>query len=179
MKNSVALFAAAAVVVMLGVVYATAQMPIPKPAPELAKLDFLAGHWVMEGDMKPGPMGPGGKMTSTGESRWVEGKFFMVENAKFSGANFEGTTLAVIGYDPEKKVYTYNEFNSMGEATQSTGTVDGDTWTWTSEENMGGQMMKGRYSMKVLSPTEYTFKFELSKDGTNWTPAMDGKATKK
>jgi len=67
----------------------------------------------------------------------------------------------------------------MGEATQSTGTVDGDTWTWTSEENMGGQLMKGRYSMKVLSPTEYTFKFELSKDGTTWTTAMDGKATKK
>ena len=44
---------------------------------------------------------------------------------------------------------------------------------------MGGQTIKGRYTMKVLSPTSYTFKYEMSKDGTNWTTVMDGKSTKK
>ena len=39
--------------------------------------------------------------------------------------------------------------------------------------------MKGRYTMKVLSPTSYTMKYELSQDGSNWTTAMEGKATKK
>lgn len=179
MKRPLALFAAATVAVTLCAVSVTAQMPVPKPAPELAKLDFLAGHWAMEADLKPGPMGPGGKMTSSGDAHWMEGKFFLVENAKFNSANFEGTALSVIGYDSDKKVYTYTEFNSMGEATNSTGTVNGDTWTWMGEENMGGQMIKGRYTMKVLSPTEYTFKFEFSQDGTNWMAAMDGKATKK
>lgn len=38
-----------------------AQMEMPKPAPELKKLDFLAGTWTMDGDSKPGPMGPGGQ----------------------------------------------------------------------------------------------------------------------
>ena len=56
----------------------------------------------------------------------------------------DGTSLAVMGYDPEKKVYTYNEFNSMGQATKSEGTVDGNTWTWTGDENFGGQAFKGR-----------------------------------
>ena len=59
------------------------------------------------------------------------------------------------------------------------GTVDGDTWTWLSDEHMGGMAMKGRFTMKVLSPTSYNMKFELSQDGTNWTTAMEGKATKK
>jgi len=37
---------------------ARAQMEIPKPAPELTKLDYFAGTWTTEGDIKPGPMGP-------------------------------------------------------------------------------------------------------------------------
>jgi len=158
---------------------AVAQMPTPKPAPELSKLDFLAGNWITDTDMKPGPMGPGGKMTSKGEAHWMEGKFFLVMHSKFTGAMGDGMALAVMGYDPEKKVYTYNDYDSMGQAGRSTGTVDGDTWTWTSDENMGGQSFKGRYTMKVLSPTSYTFQYEMSKDGTNWTTVMDGKATKK
>ncbi len=34
--------------------------------------------------------------------------------------------MAVMGYDPEKKVYTYNEYNSMGQINHSEGTVSGD-----------------------------------------------------
>ena len=156
-----------------------AQMPTPKPAPELSKLDYLAGDWISDGDMKPGPMGPGGKMSSTDEVHWMDGKFFLVMHSKFKGAMGDGMALAVMGYDPEKKVYTYNEFNSMGQVNHSEGTVDGDTWTWTSDEKMGDQTFKGRYTMKVASPTSYTFKFEMSKDGTEWATVMDGKSTKK
>jgi Protein of unknown function (DUF1579) len=158
---------------------AMAQMPMPKPAPELSKLDFLAGNWTTDLDMKPGPMGPGGKMTSTDEAQWMDGKFFLVMHSKFKGAMGDGTSVSVFGYNPDKKVYTYNDFNSMGQAGYSEGTVGGDTWTWTSDEKIGDQTFKGRYSMKVLSPTSYTFKYEMSKDGTEWTTVMDGKSTKK
>jgi len=156
-----------------------AQMPMPKPAPEVSKLDYLAGDWISEGDMKPGPMGPGGKITSTDQVKWMDGKFFIVMNSKFKGAMGDGTALAVMGFDPDKKVYTYNEYNSMGQVNHSEGTITGDTWNWTSDENMGGQTFKGRYTMKVLSPTAYSFKYEVSQDGTSWTTVMDGKSTKK
>jgi hypothetical protein len=172
-------FACLLAIIFVGVVAATAQMPMPKPAPELAKLDYLAGTWTSAADLKPSPFGPGGKMTSTDEARWMEGKFFLVMHSKFTSAMGDGTSLAIFGYDPEKKVYTYNEFNSMGQANHSEGTVDGDTWTWNSDENMGGQAFKGRFTMKALNPTSYTYKFEVSQDGTNWTTAMEGKATKK
>jgi hypothetical protein len=135
---------------------AVAQMPMPKPAPELSKLDYLVGNWTTEGDMKPGPMGPGGEFTTTDQLQWMEGKFFLVMHSKFGGAMGEGMSLAVFGYDPERKVYTYNEYDSMGQAERSLGTVDGDTWTWNSDENMGGQSFKGRYTMKAVSPTTYS-----------------------
>jgi Protein of unknown function (DUF1579) len=164
---------------VLVAIAAVAQMPMPKPAPELAKLDYLAGNWIGDADLKPGPMGPGGKMTSTDEAHWMDGKFFLVMHSKFGGAMGDGTSLAIFGYDPDKKVYTYNEYNSMGQAEHSEGTINGDTWTWNSDENMGGQTFKGRFTMKVLTATSYTYKFEMSQDGTNWTTVMDGKATKK
>jgi hypothetical protein len=166
-------------VTILIAISAVAQMPMPKPAPELAKLDYLAGNWIGDGDMKPGPMGPGGKITSTDNAQWMDGKFFMVMHSKFKGAMGDGSSTAFFGYNPDKKVYTYNEFNSMGQATYSEGTVNGDTWNWTSDEDMGGQKFKGRFTMKVLTPTSYTYKFEMSQDGTSWTTVMEGKATKK
>jgi hypothetical protein len=44
---------------------------------------------------------------------------------------------------------------------------------------MGGMIMKGRFTMKIVSPTSYTYKFELSQDGSSWNVFMDGKASKK
>jgi len=164
---------------MFFAIAAMAQMPMPKPAPELAKLDYLAGNWISDGDLKPGPFGPGGKVSSTDNASWMEGKFFLVMHSKFAGAMGSGSSTAYFGYNPDKKVYTYNEFNSMGQAEYSEGTIDGDTWTWTSDENMGGQKFKGRFTMKVLTPTSYSYKYEMSQDGTNWTTGMEGKATKK
>lgn len=157
----------------------SAQMGPPAPAPELKKLDFMAGNWSSEGTMNPGPGMPGGKFTFTSHAEWMDGNYFLVEHSDMDlGAMGKGKELAILGYDPDKKVYTYHAFNSMGEAEDSTGTVDGDTWTWTSDEHMNGMTMKGRFTMKVLSPTSYTMKFELSQDGTKWMTGMEGKATK-
>lgn len=159
---------------------AQAQMGPTTPAPELKKLDFMAGDWTSEGDMKPSPGMPGGKFSISSHAEWMEGTFFLVEHSNADMAAMgKFKELAVMGYDPDRKVYTYHAFNSMGQDETSAGTVDGDTWTWLSDEHFGGTTMKGRFTMKVLSPTSYTMKFELSPDGTNWMTAMEGKATKK
>lgn len=157
-----------------------AQMGQMTPAPELSKLAFMAGEWTTEGTMNPSPGMPGGKFSSTSHAEWMPGNFFLVEHGEFNmGPMGTGKELAIMGYDSDKKVYTYHAFNSMGEAEYSVGTVSGDTWTWLSDENMGGKAMKGRFTMKVLSPTAYTMKFEISPDGMNWMTGMEGKATKK
>jgi len=159
---------------------ARAQAPAPPtPAPELKKLDYFVGKWKMDGEAKPGPMGPGGKMTMTQENAWMDGNFFVVGHSKFEAPGMgSGVATSYTGYKPDEKVYTYDEFNSMGEAEHSTGTLDGDTWTWLGEQKMGPQSMKGRFTMKIASPTSYTFKFEMSQDGSAWTTVMDGTATK-
>jgi hypothetical protein len=157
---------------------ALAQMEMPKPGPEHKKLDMFAGSWTLDGDMKASPMGPGGKMTETEKCAWMEGGFFVVCNSIFKSSMGDGTGISVMGYSADDKAYTYREFNSWGEFDDSKGSVDGDTWTWTSDEKMGPNTMKGRFTMKIVSPTSYNFMFEMSQDGTKWTTIMDGRATK-
>ena len=171
---------AIAIATILLIAAASAQPPAPKPGPELKKLDYFAGDWTSEGDSKPGPMGPGGKMTMKQDAKWMDGGFFVVMHSDYkSPAMGDGSGMSFLGFDPQDKVYTYDEFNSQGEAVHAKGTVEGDTWTWMSDMKMGPQTAKGRFTEKILSPTAYTFKFEMSMDGTTWITVMDGKATKK
>jgi len=153
-------------------------MEIPKPAPELKKLDYFTGSWILDGEIKPGPMGPGGKMTETERCKWMDGNFFLEIASDFKSSMGNGTGVAYMGWNSDDKVYTYDAFNSMGEAEHAKGTLDGDTWTWGSEDRMNGQMVKTHFIIKQLSPTSYSFKFDMSLDGSTWTTAMEGKATK-
>ena len=165
---------------LLTAVSLQAQAP-PPPAPELQKLDFMTGHWTAEGTATMGPPGTAStKWTQTSDGEWMDGKYFMITHSDADlGPMGKSKEIAVYGYDSDNKVYTYTAFDSMGQAEKATGTVNGDTWTWTSDEKMGGITMKGRFTMKITSATSYNFMFEMSQDGTKWTSVMEGKATKK
>jgi hypothetical protein len=152
--------------------------PPASPPPELKKLDYFVGTWKSIGDLKPSPMGPGGKVTGTDHVEWMTGHFFLVFHSNESSPMGKGLGTAYMGYNAEDKNYTFDAFNSMGEAEHAKGTADGNTWTWTSTDKMGGQVMKGRYTITVVSPTAYNFKYELAPEGGNYSTVMDGKATK-
>ena len=156
----------------------SAQMAPPKPGPELKRLDYFAGTWAVEGDMKPSQFGPGGKMTEVEHNDWEQGGFFLFCKLEFKSAMGDGTGLSIMGYDPGNKVYSYDSFNSWGEAEHAKGTVSGDTWTWTSESKMMGKPTQTRFTVKELPPASYTFKFEMAGADGAWATVMDGKATK-
>ena len=151
----------------------------PKPGPEHKKLDVFVGSWMIDGEVKPGSMGPGGKVTEYEKCEWMEGGFYVICHTDFKSAMGNGTGISIMGYSSEDKAYTYREFNSWGEFTDSKGSLDGDTWSWINDEKMGSTPTKGKFTMKITSATSYTFSFELSQDGTKWTTVMDGKAAKK
>jgi Protein of unknown function (DUF1579) len=160
---------------------AMAQMGGP-PGPEVKKLDYFIGTWNTEGTIAQGPWGMGGKFSSTETSQWMAGNFFVESHSDFkmpSEVGGEGKAVGFMGYDAEANTYTFDQFNSQGRRENSKGTVRGDTWTWTSSANYGGQDIEQKMTIKTVSPTSYTLKFEISMDGKNWIPFMDGKATKK
>lgn len=152
--------------------------PTPTPGPEQKNLAYFIGNWKLEGEIKPGPMGPGGKFTSTEHDEWLPGGFFVVGHSQGTSSMGKEIALAIYGYDSTKKVYTFDEFNNAGQTVHATGAFDGKVWTWSSESTMGGQNMKGRFILTETSPTAYDFKFELSQDGNTWSEVFTGKGSK-
>lgn len=152
----------------------------PKPTAEHQKMGYFVGTWSMTGEMKPGPLGPGGKMSGTETCEWFEGGFSLV--CKTQGTSPMGTSkgLSFMGYNADEKVYTHYGVDNtpMNMVTVPKGTVAGDTWTFTDEPMMGGKKIKSRFVMKT-SPKSYAFAWEIEEAPGKWTTMMDGTATKK
>jgi hypothetical protein len=182
MRRRVNLIAAAVVIALVGFQFAVAaQAPqAPKPGPEHQRLEYFVGKWTSEGEMKPGPMGPGGKITSSDTCEWFEGKFAVVCRSEGTTPMGPSKGLGILGYSPEEKVYTYSGVDNSG-MTMTTiprGTVQGNTWTYNDESMMGGKKVKTRVTIKEASPTAYTFKMEMQNPDGTWAPMMEAKNTK-
>jgi Protein of unknown function (DUF1579) len=154
----------------------------PKPGLEVKKLDYFVGRWSTEGMIAQGPWGAGGKIGWTETTEWMSGNFFVIGHWDFKmppELGGDGKEIFLIGYDTNQNVYTFDAFSSQGRHQASRGTVSGDVWAWMSEAVYDGQNTKQKMTMKILSPTSYSLKFEVSLDGTAWMTFMEGKATKK
>jgi len=160
---------------------AMAQMGGP-PGPEVKKLEYFVGTWTTEGTIEQGPWGMGGKFTATGTADWLPGNFFVQTHSESKmppEIGGDNKAVLIMGYDTQQNTYTSDRYSSLGQHETSKGTLSSDTWTWTSTSNYGGMEIQGKMTVKTLSPTSYTMKYEISMDGKNWMPFMDGKATKK
>lgn len=150
----------------------------PRPAPELEKLAYFLGPWSNEGEIKEGPMGPGGAVQGRDLCRWMPGNFFVGCMMQRKGPMGMMSVQGVLGYDTEKKVYQWWSFDNLGQAQTATGTLKDGTWTWSGESKMGGKTVKTRYTMLNTTPEAYAYRWESSPDGKTWTTLMTGKVTK-
>jgi hypothetical protein len=164
---------------------AAAQTPAPaapKPGPEHENLKYFVGKWTTTGDEKPSPMGPGGKFTMNDNCELFTGGFFVVCRSSGKRAGGDAHSLGILGYDNQKKVYTYAGVDStMGDHMDGgEGKKEGDVWTYTNTMDMGeGKKMQGRYIMSGFTPNSYNFKFEMAPEGSsNWQTVMEGKSTR-
>src|SRR5688500_9895070 len=134
----------------------------PAPGPEHKKLGFFVGKWSVEGELKPGPMGPGGKYTASDTCEWFEGGYSVICRSEGKLPTGPAKSIGILGYNTEEKVYTYYgvDNSAMTMASVPKGTRQGDTWTDTDAGTMGGQKIKSRVVIKEVSPTEYTCKMD-------------------
>jgi Protein of unknown function (DUF1579) len=176
-----AIFAAAVLLAFAaGTAIAQPAAEAPKPSPEQEKLGYFVGKWKSEGEMKPSPFMPGGSFTTTDDCQWFEGGFAVVCHSQGSGPMGATKGLGIMGYSADEGVYTYYGVDNspMAMASVPRGTIQGDTWTYSDEAKMGGKMIKSRYVMQQLSPTSYTFKWEMQDEAGGWQTVMEGKSTK-
>jgi|SRR6266850_4787221 len=88
----------ALVLIFVGVALAQAPSGPPKPGPEHQKLAYFAGKWSSEGDVKPGPFGPGGKVTFTETCEWFDGNFALVCHSDGKMQDLPHKGLSVMGW---------------------------------------------------------------------------------
>ena len=156
------------------------QPEMPQPTAEHKGLAQWVGTWSGEGDMKPGIFGEGGPMSWSEECTWFEGsKFHVVCKSEGSGPMGPVKGIGIIGYKPEREVYTHYGVDNNGWSAYAEGTREGDTWTYLSKESMGGQTYHTRATMTLTAPDTMEFTWEMSEDGENWVLLMDGSNTKK
>ena len=170
---------AGAALVLFGSIAASAE-DAPKPGPEHKKLEYYTGKWSSESEVKANPIMPSGKYSTKDDCAWFQGGFTVVCHTESSGPMGPMKSVGIMGYNSEEKVYTYYGIDSSGmtPTVVSRGSVQGDTWVYTDESKMGGKTIKSRYTMKTLSPTAYTFKWEMEGAGGTWSTLMEGKSTK-
>lgn len=171
---------AGAAFVLAASVPARAQFDAPKPGPEHKKLEYFAGKWTTESEAKANPFGPAGKYTSKDDCSVFQGGFAVVCHSEGTGPMGAMKSVGILGYSGEDKVYTYYGLDNSGmvPTTVAKGSLTGDTWVYTDESKMGGKAMKSRYTIKQLSPTAYSFKWEMQGDAGAWSTLMEGKSTK-
>lgn len=152
----------------------------PKPGPEHARLGYFVGKWNAEGDIKPGPMGPGGKMRSTDTCEWFEGRFSVICRYEGSGPMGPNKGLGILGYSTEEKAYTYYAVDNtnMAMASVPKGTIQGDTWTYTDVSTFGGSEVRSRVTIKEVSPRSHTFKLEIQGPDGKWLQMVETRSTK-
>jgi hypothetical protein len=151
----------------------------PGSDPALKRLDYFVGTWTLKGDINTSPLGPGGKFTGTHHNGWSSDSLSLVSQWDEQRPNGVDSGHAVYRYDSDQKIYMYHGVDSTGEAEDSTGTVEGNTWIWTSNPTMeNGETLKGRFTMKEVSSTSYSFRFETASANGEWKTAMEGNAVK-
>jgi hypothetical protein len=149
----------------------------PTPGPEVKRLAYFVGNWKEEG--KSTAHGMAGPVSSTQKWEWGPGGLFLVGHSDNKSPVGSFKIMAVLGYDPETKMYTYDTFDSWGERITAAGNVSGDTWTWTTGTVMEGKPMETRLTWKEVSKTQYTLKYESSTDGGDtWTSDLQSTFTK-
>lgn len=158
---------------------AQAAQQVPKPGPEVQKLAMFAGRWTETGDMKASAMGPAGKMTTSSNCEWFSGGFYLVCKSTGTSPTGPGEGLGILGYSTERQKYTYYGIDNSGmPAEPAYGTVTGNTWTWEGEGKFGGQPFKSRYTITIVSPDEYNYKFEMAAGGQPFAVMAEGNAKK-
>ena len=169
----------AAMVVMCGAVLCAQAPAAPKPGPEHQALSAFVGNWTSVGEMKPGPMGPGGKMTGSDRIQWTPGNFAVERRFEGKGPMGAISGLEIIAYDTAKKTYTYQYVDSTGAVGGGTVTAKGNgVWNFSGSGSIGGQTMQERCLLTFGTANNMLkISCEMMNQG-KWAPMFEGTATK-
>ena len=151
----------------------------PLPGPQWRKLGYFIGTWHAQGVMRATGSFPGGQLDNVTRNEWIEGGFFYLMRHREHNPTGTHSMVGVTGYDPAKKAYFSYYFGEDGGVSQETGILEGNAWIWSGEfRTVKGDAIKTRSVDTPVSPTSYTFKWQVQRRGGGWVTLQEGVATK-
>jgi uncharacterized protein DUF1579 len=160
---------ASILVLLVAASSALAQEGPPKPAPEMANLKFYVGSWSCTGNSPAGPFGPAHKTQSTVNIKpdldgfWYDG---MMMEMKTASNPHPVRGMLHLGYDTTAKQYVTVWLDNFGSwATEMSQGWEGDTMTWTGDQNVMGEKASARDVFTKKGNNQFTHRFELTMKG--------------
>jgi hypothetical protein len=157
-----------ALLTMTSAAVARAQAPAPQLGEEYQRLGYLVGTWKGGGDMYATALSAVGKFAATITCTRFSGGFHVVCNVDGMMGGEPYREMAVFGFDPEAKQYTWYDIDSTGMNAFCRGSVQGPTWTFVFDVKAGGKPAKLRVFITELSPTSFENRAEVSLGGGPW-----------
>lgn len=149
------------------------------PRPEHLQLGFFVGRWKYAGDVRPGPLGPGGKSSGTETCDWFSGKFFVVCRSEWVTGGAVSREMGIVGYSEARKHYSFYDIDdAQGEAAQGWGDFADSTWTWEEAQPVDGQAAKQRYTLREIAGDSFAFREEVAVGTQPWLLVETGTATR-
>ena len=148
-------------------------MSMPKPTEAHQKLAKLAGRWRGIEKLHPSPFDPaGGEAEGRVDNRLALDGWIVLqeyEQERGGAVNFKGH--GVFSFDPGRNVHVMTWWDSFsGVANEYAGDWQGDVLTLNAKTPHG----HSRAGFDLSKAGEYGFKMEVSPDGNQWFPFMEG-----
>jgi hypothetical protein len=152
---------------------ASAQEGPPKPAPEMANLNYFAGTWSCSGDSPAGPFGPAHKTQSTVTmKRDLDGFWYAgtVTEMKTASNPHPVKGMLHVGYDAAAKQYVQVWLDNFGmHSVQTSAGWEGDTLTFGGDQVVMGEKATAKDILTKKGANSFTHKFELTMKGETHT----------
>jgi hypothetical protein len=152
-------------------------MDMPKLTDAHRRLDKLVGSWTGEERVSPSPLDPkGGPAVGRALNRLALDGFIVVhdyEQERNGQITFRGH--GVFSWDSIGNCYVMHWWDSMGLApSEFRGDFKGEILTLTNQD----AQMHTRATWDFHKPGHYSFRMEVSPDGHQWYPFLEGDYTR-
>lgn len=153
---------------------APAQWEVPKPGPEMAKLDGMVGTFAVNERHEAGLMGPAGSGKGVARvTRGPGGFTLLIDYTATAGAMKGMRGHGILGWDAEAKTYKQSWTDSMGPMiVTSAGSWEDGALVLLSEGTMMGKPYKERDVSSDITPKGFTLTINMSMDGAPFEKVM-------
>lgn len=149
-------------------------MDMPKPGPEHRALERLAGHWVGEETIHPGPFDPaGGTARAEVTNTMAVAGFALVQDyAQERGGAVSFRGHGILRWDAAAGEYAFYWVDSFGmPPSEYRGKLVDDVLSMS----YAGPMGLARAVWTLVGSDRYDYRMEVSGDsGASWHPFMEG-----